>query len=88
VLAKLAARRGDNARAETLAGEAVALSDTMQSPVHQADARSALAEVFALAGKTDRAIAELERAADLYGHKGATGYQTDAQNRLRELKAI
>ena len=56
VLAKLAARRHEHAQAETLAGEAVALAETIQHPVAQADARMDLAEVLAMAGQTERAI--------------------------------
>ncbi len=88
VLAKLAARRRDHAHAEALAGEAVALAETIQSPVHQADARMDLAEVLAMAGQTDRAIAELEHAAALYQRKGATACLIRAQQRLRELTAL
>ena len=87
VLAKLAARRREHARAETLAGEAVALAETTQFPIAQADARMDLAEVLALAGQTERAIAELERAAALYQRKGATACLTRVQQRLRELAA-
>ena len=85
VLAKLAARRGDHAHAETLAGEAVALAATTQAPIAQADARTDLAEVLAMAGQTERAIAELERAAALYERKGATACLARAQQRLGEL---
>ena len=85
VLAKLAARRGEHAHAETLAREAVALAETTQSPIPQADAHMDLAEVLTIAGQTDRATTELERAADLYQRKGATACLTRAQQRLREL---
>jgi len=87
VLAKLAARRHEHAQAETLAGEAVALAETIQSPISQGDARMDLAEVLAMAGQTDRAIAELERAAALYERKGATACLARAQQRLGELAA-
>ena len=85
VLAKLAARRREHARAETLAGEAVALAETIQHPVAQADARMDLAEVLGMAGQTDRATTELERAAALYARKGATAPLARAQQRLSEL---
>ena len=87
VLAKLAARRRDHAHAETLAGEAVALGETTQYPIAQADSHMDFAEVLAAAGQTDRATAELERAAALYERKGATACLTRAQQRLRELAA-
>ena len=87
VLAKLAARHGDHARAETLAGEAVALGETTQYPIAQADAHMDLAEVLAIAGQTDRATTELERAAALYERKGATACLARAQQRLGEFAA-
>jgi tetratricopeptide (TPR) repeat protein len=87
VLAKLAARRREHARAETLAGEAVALAETIQNPVTQADACTDLAEVLEMAGQTERAIAELERAAALYERKGATAPLARTQQRLSELAA-
>lgn len=80
VLAKLAARSGDHARAE-----AVALGETIQSPVTRGDARMDLAEVLAAAGHTERAIAELQRAAALYERKGATAYLARARKRLDDL---
>jgi tetratricopeptide (TPR) repeat protein len=87
VLAKLAARRREHAHAETLADEAVALAETTQAPIVEADARMDLAEVLAIAGQTARATSELERAAALYQRKGATASLTRAQQRLRELAA-
>ena len=85
VLAKLAARRGDHAHAQTLAGEAVALGETTDYPICQADARMDLAEVLAIAGQADSATTELERAAALYRRKGATACLSRAQQRLREV---
>jgi class 3 adenylate cyclase/tetratricopeptide (TPR) repeat protein len=87
VLAKLAARRREHAHAETLADEAVALAETTQAPIVEADARMDLAEVLAIAGQTARATSELERAAALYQRKGATASLTRARQRLRELAA-
>jgi tetratricopeptide (TPR) repeat protein len=87
VLAKLAARRRDHALAQTLVGEAVALAETTQDLIAQADARMDLAEVLAMAGQTERGIAELERAAALYERKGATACLARAQQRLGELVA-
>jgi hypothetical protein len=40
-----------------------------------------------MAGQTERAIAELERAAALYARKGATAPLARAQQRLSELAA-
>jgi tetratricopeptide (TPR) repeat protein len=87
VLAKLAARRHQHAHAQALVGEVVTLAETIQSPISQGDARMDLAEVLAMAGQTDRAIAELERAAALYERKGATACLARAQQRLGELAA-
>ena len=87
VLAKLAARSGDHARAEALAAEAVALGESIQYPVAQGDARMDYAEVLAAAGRTDDAIVELERAAALYERKGATACLARARDRLGELAA-
>ena len=87
VLAKLAARSGDHARAEALAAEAVALGESIQHPVAQGDAHMDFAEVLAAAGRTGDATAELERAASIYERKGATALLARAQDRISELAA-
>ena len=87
VLAKLAARRRDYVLAQTLAGEAVALAETTQALIAQADTRMDMAEVLVMAGQTKRAIVDLERAAALYERKGATACLARARQRLGELAA-
>ena len=68
--AKLLARRGSHAQAESLAREAVALADKTEAPDMQAGAYTDLAEVLSLTGHPDRARAVLEEALTRYERKG------------------
>jgi class 3 adenylate cyclase/tetratricopeptide (TPR) repeat protein len=85
VLAKLAARRGEHEQARALAEEAVALAETIQSPLSRADAHADFAEVLAAAGQRQRAIGELEHAAALYESKRTAKSVERVQHRIREL---
>ena len=68
--AKILARQGDLKRAETLAREAVRLSEPTDLVNTQADALSDLAEVLALGGRSTEAASTLEEAARRYERKG------------------
>jgi predicted ATPase/class 3 adenylate cyclase len=68
--AKILARQGDLERAEALAREAVRLGEPTDLVNTRADALSDLAEVLALAGRLEEALAALEEAAQLYERKG------------------
>jgi class 3 adenylate cyclase/tetratricopeptide (TPR) repeat protein len=70
VKAKVLARRGEDAEAERLAGEAVAMGDDTDSPNAQGDANADLAEVLLLGGRRDEALAALEVAVERYARKG------------------
>jgi tetratricopeptide (TPR) repeat protein len=67
--AKVLARRGDFARAEELAREAVEIIDRSDETNHQALVRDGFAEVLALAGRADEARSVREQALELYEQK-------------------
>ncbi len=68
--AKLLARSGAIAEAETLAHEAVRIVQQGDSPAKQADALLALAEVQRAAGRDEQVIGLLQQAKLLYDSKG------------------
>ena len=70
VAAKCEARVRRFERALKLADEAVGLIDGTQDPSGQADARLDLAEVYALAGDSEAALAAVAAANERYAHKG------------------
>ncbi len=70
VRAKLAARAGRYAEAETLAREAVRLFAATDMVNDQAQAAASLATVLTQTGSNGEAAAEFERAVDLYESKG------------------
>jgi class 3 adenylate cyclase len=67
--AVVAGRRGDHAPAERLAREAVAISETTDMLASQADAYVELADVLAVAGRTEDAAAALSEALVRYERK-------------------
>jgi tetratricopeptide (TPR) repeat protein len=71
ILAELLAERGDLHGAETLAREAVELSDRTDSPLFRADARRALAVVSRAAGPAGTASTAAREALALYEEKGS-----------------
>jgi ATP/maltotriose-dependent transcriptional regulator MalT len=81
------ARCGEHLRAEEIAREAVELAERTDSPVGQADARSALAETLRLGGNDAGAAAELERAVELYDEKGHVVARDRAIRSLATLAA-
>jgi tetratricopeptide (TPR) repeat protein len=85
VRAKVHARRGERAEAEPLARQAVAIAENTEMLDAQGDAHADLAEVLLLAGKSDEAAAELERALRCYERKGNRVSAERVQTRLGEL---
>jgi class 3 adenylate cyclase len=86
VRAKVLARRGEDAEAERLAREAVAVCEETDMLDAQGDAYADLAEVLLLAGKTGEAAAALARASERYERKGNRVSGQRAQARLAELQ--
>ena len=68
--AKICARRGELAQAETLAREAVALAERTDLLNTQGDTLADLAEVLALGGQPAEAVSVLEQAAATFERKG------------------
>ena len=68
--AKIHARRGELAEAETLAREAVALADRTDMLNTQGDTLANLGEVLSLANRPDEAVSVLEQAASCFEKKG------------------
>lgn len=70
IRAVVRARRGDGEEAERLAREAVSRADQTDQPETQAEARADLGEVLRMAGRSEEAARELNRAVQLYERKG------------------
>src|SRR5207249_2524993 len=87
VRGKVLARRGEHAKAELLAREAVAISQDTDMLDAQADTYADLAEVLLLTGKPDEAATALEQALARYERKGNLVSTQRAQARLAELQA-
>jgi ATP/maltotriose-dependent transcriptional regulator MalT len=85
VRGRVLARRGELAKGERLAREAVALAEETDMLNAHARALIDLAEVLALAGQDGRA--ELERALALYERKGNLVMAERTRSRLAELTA-
>jgi predicted ATPase/class 3 adenylate cyclase len=83
--AKLLARRGELEPAKALAREAVAVAEPTDLLITHADALFDLAEVLALAGRRDAALAALGDASELYERKGNLTTLARARTRAREL---
>jgi tetratricopeptide (TPR) repeat protein len=79
--AKILARRGELARAEAFAREAVAFAEPTDLLGTRADALVDLAEVLALAGRREESLAALRDAAALYERKGDVTSLARAQAR-------
>jgi class 3 adenylate cyclase/tetratricopeptide (TPR) repeat protein len=86
VEAKIQARHGEHVEAERLAHEAVAIVDPTQLLNSQADAYADLAEVLALAGKTDAAREALDQALERYERKENLVSAERVRARLAELR--
>jgi class 3 adenylate cyclase/tetratricopeptide (TPR) repeat protein len=85
VSAKLLAREGMHARAHALALEAVALSDSTDSPCQRAEVLLDLAEVMRLADRSEEAADAIERAVRLFAVKGDALSGQRARGLLAEL---
>ena len=78
--------RGDLAKAEALADEAVRLIDSTDGLNYQADARCDLAEVLIAAGRTDEAAEALEQALERYERKMNLAMVARVRPRLKALR--
>jgi tetratricopeptide (TPR) repeat protein len=87
VSAKVLGRRGEHAEAERLAREAVEISETTDLFDTQGDAYADLAEVLALAGRSQDAAEALEQALTRYERKENLVMAERARTRLAELQA-
>ena len=87
VRAQVLARRGEHAEAEQLAREAVSLAEETDMLNFHGNALADLAEVYALAGRTEEAREQLEQALVLYERKGNLVAAARARRRLEELTA-
>ena len=85
--AKVRARRGESAEAESLAREAVALADATDLLNPQGDTRADLAEVLALAGRRVEAVTVLKEAAERFEQKGNTVCRDGALARAERLRS-
>ena len=83
--AKVLARRGEVAAAETLAREAVAFAAGSDFLVAHADSLGDLAEVLELAGRRHEAVHALRSAIELHERKGNVLAVGQARRRLDEL---
>jgi hypothetical protein len=87
VQARVDASRGEHAKAERLAREAVEITERTDSLNWQGDALCDLAEVLAAAGCTDEAAEALEQALERYGRKKNLAMVAQVRPRLEELRA-
>jgi hypothetical protein len=87
VRARILARRGEHAKAEQLARDAVSLAGETDMLNFHGNALADLADVYALAGHAEDGCAQLEQALTLYDQKGNLVGAARARRRLEELKA-
>jgi len=83
----LLSRRGEHARAEELAREAVGFAGGSDYTFERAETHRVLGEVLEAAGRTTEAAAELRRAVGLLEEKGAVGPLEPARANLARLDA-
>ena len=87
VKALVLAHRGEHAKAERLAREAIAGTELSDSPTSQGDAWCDLAEVLAAAGRDEEASVALAEALERYERKQNIPLARQVRERLAELKA-
>ena len=87
VQALVHAHRGEQAAAEALAQEAVAIVERTDSLNEQGDALCDLAEVHAAAGRSEEAAAALQQALERYERKKNLAMVAQVRARLAELQA-
>jgi len=85
--AKVLAHRGEHVEAEQLAREAVAIADTTNALISQADTYADVAEVLALRGRHEDARQALKQALDRYERKGSVLMAERVRRRLAEIPA-
>jgi tetratricopeptide (TPR) repeat protein len=78
--------RGEHARAEQLAREAVTFTYRIEMPWYEGDALADRAEVLLAAGRRNEAVAQLEQALDRYEQKGIVPLARRTRARLAELQ--
>jgi len=86
VEALLLAHRGEHARAEQTAREAVEIIEQTDGLNYQGDAYCDLAEVLVSAGRTKEAAAALEQALERYERKKNLAMAAQVRDRLAELQ--
>jgi tetratricopeptide (TPR) repeat protein len=86
VQALVHAHKGDHAEADTLAREAVAITERTDALNLQGDALCDLASVLTAAFRNDEAAAALEQAVDRYERKGNLVMARRVRERLGELQ--
>jgi class 3 adenylate cyclase/tetratricopeptide (TPR) repeat protein len=84
--AKVLARRGEHAEAETVARDALVRIEETDGLIFRGDALRDLAEVLELAGRREEAAAALREAVILYEQKGATALVAKSRERLAALE--
>jgi class 3 adenylate cyclase/tetratricopeptide (TPR) repeat protein len=87
VRAQVLARRGEHEKAEQLAHEAVRLAEQTDMLDFHGNALADLAEVYALAGRTESARERLQQALVLYEQKGNLVAAARARQRIGDLTA-
>lgn len=87
VKARILAERGEQDEAERLARKAVALVEPTDYLLLRAEVFSALADVLALGGRLDEAVAAQQRAVAELERKGDVVGAGRARERLEELRA-
>jgi class 3 adenylate cyclase/predicted ATPase len=86
-LSRVLSSRGDHARAEALAREAVVLVEPTDLLLLKGTVYDAFGEVLANAGRTDEAAAALEQAIAVHGQKGNVVSTERSRAALAELRA-
>ncbi len=86
VLAKVAARRGEEEEALALGRRAVSLAETTESPMYRGEALFDLAEVHHLLGDDGEARTCLNSAIEQFELKGATAWAEQARHKLVDLE--
>jgi DNA-binding CsgD family transcriptional regulator len=83
--AEIAEDAGEFERAARLARSSAAAAEGLGARIDEAAARALAGRTLGRAGDRDAAIAELERAADIFDECGAQRYRDEAEHELRKL---
>jgi ATP/maltotriose-dependent transcriptional regulator MalT len=87
VCARLMARRGDLAAAETMARQAVAMADETEYQILHAWSRLALADVLRLAGRRVEAVDQIREVLAGEEHRGNQLYAATLREQIAKLEA-